>query len=184
MLITPSYFIGDNDIPNNTYAEVQSSVEWLIGNREPEYLKYILGPELYELFKVGIAAGSPAQIWLDIRDGKTYTSIDGRDKSWQGLVNATTFNSPIADYCYYWWLRANVSATTGVGEVENTVMNASMTNSRRKQAEAWNRMVEKNYYLFDFLRSNQEVYPEYDYLQYGMSCEGRNLHKKINAYNF
>lgn len=186
MLISKAYFIGENDIPNTDYEEVDSSVNRLISTYEKKYLELVLGLTLANQFKAGLLESTVNPKWIDLRDGAPeYTSlVDDRTRIWNGFVNATTLESPIADYCYYWYLRSNVSNTAGVGEVETAVMNADRVSSKRKQSEAWNRMVRQNLFLFDYLRSNQDLYPDFDYFNLGLTSWSCSLYKRINPYNF
>lgn len=185
MLIDKAYFIGDNDIPNTDYEEVDSAVSRLISTRETEYLQLMLGITTAEEFRLGLLEDPIPAEWLALKDGApAYISLmNGRATKWNGLVG-TSLLSPIADYCYYWYLRSQVSQSAGVGEVETDNLNSTRVSSKRKQAETWNRMVEQNWILYDYLRCNQEAYPEYDYFVSGLSSKSRSLLIKINPYNF
>lgn len=180
-LIDISYFIGERNIPNTSYPDVSSLIDNLVVVHEREYLISLLGYELFKLFEAGLLDNPVAQKWLDIRDGVVYTGMDGRVKQWRGFVNASTFESPVADYVYYWYVRNNQSQTAAMGEVKSGSENAFPVSSAYKQSKAWNDMAEKSYSLYEFLQLNYATYPEFQ-LQSGRS-ELRNILTKINAYN-
>lgn len=179
-LIDKSYFIGEKNIPNTDYVEVVDSVNTLIGVYERRYLDLLMGYDLSKLFVAGIAEGSPAQKWLDIKNGVEFTGLDGRLKKWNGFVDTATFESPIAYYCYNKYLKNNATQTAEMGEVNTLTQNSTKASSRHKQCNAWNKMVEMNKFLHEFLVSKYDVYPEYQLKQY--TSESRSLFIRQNPY--
>lgn len=163
-LINSSYFIGEKNIPNITYADVSGVLNNLILAHENEYLKIALGYELFLLFMPGIIVATPNQRYLDILNGQDFTGENGKRKRWAGLISpATPFNaqSPIADYVYYYWLKFNHTQTSGLGEVRSEVQNAARVSPKHKAVMAWNGMVEKSWLLYEFLKVNPVTYPEF-----------------------
>lgn len=179
-LIDKTYFIGEKNIPNTDYTEVVDTVNTLIGIYEPKYLQLLMGYELSKLFVAGITAGSPAQKWLDIKNGVEFIGLDGRLKKWYGFVDTATFESPIAYYCYSKYLKNNATQTAEMGEVNTLNQNSTKASSRHKQCSAWNKMVDMNCILHEFLTANYAIYPEYQLKQY--CSESRSLFKKQNPY--
>lgn len=179
-LINSSYFIGERNIPNVDYPDVGSAVGNLLNKYEPEYLKALLGYELFLLFEAGLAEATPAAKWTEIRNGIQFTMLDGRLTKWKGLVDTETFQSPIADYVYYWWLRNNVSQTAEMGEVRGKAENAVNVSPKFKMCKAWNDMVDKSLVLYEFLLVNNTVYPELQ--KHSGSRELRLLLTRINPY--
>lgn len=268
--VNNSYFIGEKNVPNTSYADVSSVLSNLIVVHEPEYLKTILGYELFLLFMAGIQVASPDQRYLDILLGQDFTGENGNRKRWAGLISASSaaisaiinptglndfsfvvgvstgapvngnvsyintslagksfkvtqrgfgpleslksdnsnvatadisirstggFNwlrgitfstsdkyfitglyspidistlptnfdaqSPIADYVYWYWLKFNHTQTSGLGEVRSDATNAIRVSPKYKAVLSWNNMVEKSWLLYEFLRVNPTVYPEY-----------------------
>ena len=181
-LINSSYFIGEKSIPNTSYPEVAGIVSNLIAIHEKDFLIKLLGYELFKLFIAGIAVGSPDQRYLDIKNGVEFTGLDGRLKKWEGLVDATTFKSPIADYVYYHYLRQVANNASGVGQVQATVENSMIVSSAKQQARSYNNMVTKCMLFVEFMQLNGSVYPEYQF-QLG-NIDLWNLLTRVNAYNF
>lgn len=177
-----NHFAGNIYLPNTTN---QLSVEGakataFILKYEPEYLQYILGYELYDLFEDGLLANTT--IYKNIRDGVTYTDVwTGRTEKWYGF--ATVGTNPIANYIYYQLLKNNAQQTTGIGQVNTVAENATRVSPEIPMCSAWNEMVDFNIKLYGFLYANQDIYPSWignDY--YARSQEFVNLFRKINTF--
>lgn len=182
MIINADYFIGDNNVPNTDYDDVSSSLEYLINVHEKYYLNAVLGEPLARLLIAAMEAEPVAAPYEKILNGTLYTSINGQEYQWEGLRNTSTFLSPIADYVYYWWLRNGVTQSSGIGEVVNGSMMASPASSKGKQAEAWNRMVDKSLYLFDYLRANRALFPTFSYFTYGYKQHQKQMLTRTNKH--
>jgi hypothetical protein len=177
-LISSSYFIGLNDIPNSEHDDVKSMIDHLIAVYENEYLETMLGYELLKKFNAGVLASNP--IYLDLKNGKEFTGLDGRLKKWHGFVDTVTFLSPVADYIYWYYLKRSVTQTAGLGEVTANAQNAANASPKFKMCDAHNRMVEKNKILHEFLTANYTDYPEYHLNSFDI--EHYSLLTKINPY--
>ncbi len=93
-IITSANFIGDIMLPNVAGSGAQASqLTTFITKYEAEYLKRILGYDLYVLYVAGITALDAD--YEAIRDGATYTGDDGLTYEWEGLAGVGT--SPIAN---------------------------------------------------------------------------------------
>lgn len=180
-IITKSYFdTAERNIPNTNYAEVSSRIDSLIAVREKEYLLAVFGYEMYVLLIADLV--TPATRFANIINGVEFTALDGRLKKWEGLINVSTLQSPIADYVYYWYLRDSVNNMTGPGMVQAMMENATPVSSVKQQARVYNNMVDKTILLIEFLRANYTVYPEWQ-LHSGTYQVSRFM-QKINAFNF
>lgn len=178
-LIDASYFVGELNIPNTSKPGVSERLTHFIAKREEELLRSLLGVELHEAYKAGIAVAEPDQKWKDLRDGKVYDGY-GIMYKWMGLRVAATKESLIANYVYYWWMRDKTTITTEVGEVDvEADKSTAKSNSKAKQCRAWNEMVKWNRELVKFLDVNRATYPEWD----RASClqDRYNLLKSINV---
>lgn len=161
-IINISFFEVDCFIPQLGHLAVQSKVNTYINRYEPRFLTDLLGKTFYDAFTVGLAAPAPEQRWLDLKNGKTYTDTDGNTFVWEGLANATTKISAVANYVYYWYTRSDSAFSTGSGEVVPEVENGTRASFVHKQVQAWNEMVRLNYACLHFLQVNKDVYPEWE----------------------
>lgn len=248
-LITPSYFRGEIKIAQLTQPTVLQAVQEAIDRYESEYLKKILGYQLYLDFIAGLLGSPIQQKWLDLLNGVDFTSsLTYRLTQWQGFVNVSSFTpyvptkpesvftvttqantntftlpelagadfwierrffgymidgvdytlsnnkqtvtlavpgdvlapgevfiihygkragiggvvqnptSPIAYYVYFMYARENATQTMGVNENAPETENGSSVYPIVKMSNAWNKMVEQNKILLDFLNVNSEVY--------------------------
>lgn len=69
--------------------------------------------------------------------------------------------SPIADYCFYWWLKQKHTLTSGIGQVKQKGQNSVVVTEKYKACAAWNSMVDKSVRLYNFLYANTSTYPEF-----------------------
>lgn len=176
MTIDTSYFYEDITIAQVETPAVADTVSRFIAIYEPKLLTSLMGYELYKAYKAGIAAEVPNAKWIAIRDGSEYTNRYGRLDKWEGLkrtvvapVEATEeplveavagqYQSLVANYVYYWYMRSNATTTAGSGEVNNNV--SAPVSPGLKMLRAWNQMVKWNWELIEFLQSNADVYPEF-----------------------
>ena len=70
-------------------------------------------------------------------------------------------SSPIADYCYYYWLAQKHTQTAGIGQVKAKGQNLVVVTEKYKACAAWNNMVDKSVHLFYFLHNSGTIYPEF-----------------------
>jgi len=162
-LIDISFFFGNLHIAQKSDAAVSSSLNWFIDEYEPRLLTDLLGYELYEAYKTGIAAGSPDAKWTDLRDGKAYTNRAGITVKYQGLKWSIggSKKSPIANYVYWYWMENQVSDSTGTGEKVTDAQASAGVSPATKMIRAWNQMADWNRELLEFLLSNETDYPEF-----------------------
>lgn len=159
-IIDYTYFIGDINLPQAGSTDGQAYVNRFITIYETEFLQLVLGYDLWKAFTDGLAAGSPDQKWIDIRDGKEFADLSGKNKKWIGFKN-TDLKSAIANYVYYKIMEDQQTQTTAIGEAKNNAENATMVTASFKMVNAWNRMVSMCLVLKDFLDANSDTYTEW-----------------------
>lgn len=163
--VDKTYFFGELVLSGVQSTAGEAALNLIIDSRERELLLKLFGYELYKNYIAGIAAGSPAQKWLDLRDGKEYTNGSGVLDKWPGLrfTIGTSKQSLIANYVYWHYVRDNHTFTTGSGEKKSPLAINAFPDA--KIVRAWNQMVDWNYQLHDFLTVNIADYPEYENVQ-------------------
>lgn len=72
-------------------------VDVYIPDMETEYLKKALGYPLYKAFVDGLAETTPAQKWLDLKNGKEYTKYD-KTYNW-GALQTMKSKAPSPTMC-------------------------------------------------------------------------------------
>ncbi len=178
MLVTPELFKVDTEIGQSDSTFVIEELEQAIAQYEPEYLRAMFG---YQAAAALMVTPTVAP-WINIIDGAEFTNIYSQMSKWNGLK--APGNSPIVYYVYYWYLRNNVSNSTGGGESIIKKLNSRQVTNRRKQTWAWNRMVDLNWDLLSFMKVNPTLYPTVlAYSRDRRSYEFHNLFTKINSLN-
>lgn len=188
MIIDTSYFVGKINLPQTGNTEGAETVNQFIGNYEPDYLKRVLGYSLWKAFTDGIAgSGVVDQRWTDLLEGKEFT-IGAYTLAWPGFEAKP---SPISQYVYYQYVRDLASSMSQVGNTSPQTANADRVNSLNKMVDAWNEMVELNYFLAGFLQANKTIYPEWAGVdpgvigwawEYGRTVYRDGVFKKINEF--
>lgn len=171
MIIDDTYFIREISIPtdNDNYLnKLNSQIEWV----EKRYLEKALGYELYSLFNAELPTPT-TQRYIDILDGVEYTSdTTGRLEKWNGLKN-TNKDSFLAYFTYYYYLENAKTSASGQGTTSNQFQNSEKISPNFKQVLAYNLAVEGYNKLYDFMLTNEAVYPEWNWTQI----------KRINSFN-
>lgn len=147
-----------NTVPG-TGAEADK-IDQFIKQYEPEFLIYILGYPLYNLLINNVGDGG---IYDNLKNGETFTDQLGLTRKWDGFVEG---KNPIACYIYYQYQKSNASNTYGVGESAADVENGKRISPKGKMVAAWNKMVECNNLLHEYLFAKRTFYPTYIGLQY------------------
>lgn len=167
--IDKSYFTGGElKIPQISNVDVVVSLQWFIDAKEPKFLSLLLGANLYAAYLAGINVVAPA-----VPDAK-WVTLQNKLKT----VNGSAKQSPIANYIYYWWQRANETASTGTGEKVLASDNAKDASARVKAGRAWNEMAHWNRDIRTFLKDNA-TYPEYTEPNRTWVTYGDDLKRKI-----
>lgn len=154
-IIDSTIFNGDINIPNRVNVDIKALIELTIDEREPQLLTELLGYGFYKDLMTGLAVGSPLQKWIDLRDGKDYT-VDTITYHYAGIKNM------IANYVWFWFMRAATTNTTGIGQIlpigENGISTAPLT----KMVESWNKVKDYSVNMVHFLNNNVSDYPEWE----------------------
>jgi hypothetical protein len=182
MFIDSSYFVGELNIAQLGQRTVQIKLDLFISKREPEYLKTVLGFELYKAFNEGLEVDPIATKWTDLRDGADYTDASGLLQHWDGFVN-DELSSPIANYVYYWFTRDNASKTTATAEKEDKTEGTVNVGPAMKQARAWNEMVCMNYKLHQFLKYKKTEAGDTVYTEFKGCNTSHDIFHEINIFN-
>jgi len=163
-LIDKTYFVGDISLPN---VDNNNTLTNAIDQYEEDVLKKLLGYDLYKEFIAEIQGGSPAQKWIDFRDGKEFTfEFDGNTIStkWEGLINANK-RSLISYYVYAQYRDNRQSTTTGINDVRGIPENAEKVHDSSKIVSAFNRGIvlygEVPRYWFDKFSTTYEFYNDF-----------------------
>lgn len=184
-LIDETYFVGETNIIDTSNQSVAERLTLFISKYEEELLRALLGDTLYDEYITGTSAPfteeTIEQKWKDLRDGKTFTDQAGNDYRWMGFRKASSKQSIIANYVYYWFMRDKATLTTAVGEVEAKTDGSNKASGNTKMVRAWNEMVEWNRILIIFLDVNNETYPSFK--RYQVINNRFNLLSKINTFN-
>ena len=125
------------NVDANKRAEITNYFDVL----EVEYLNFILGEDLYAEYIAGLAEDPIDEKWTNLSSQ---------------LVNSTLKISPIANYCFFYYLE--IPKLTDIGVVLPKVENGTFVASYPLQIRAWNRMVEMNERIVDWLLENGETY--------------------------
>lgn len=184
-IIDTSYFIRDISIPN---VDSGTRVQDYIDLYEKEVLIDLLGYTLYQEFTTAIA-GSPAQKWVDLRDGAEFSfelNGDTINTKWEGLKN-TIKKSLIAYYVYYKLVYDGVIQLTGTGAVVSKNENSEVVDATPLMVNAWNNMVALYGYIPE-VKYYGESYGFYPYDAYKIFNKHSDTYPFYNelpsAYNF
>ena len=172
MLINRTYFVGEINIPNVDKAPVSELLDLYIQKYEIEYLVQVLGEALYKDFVTGARVKPMPVKWERLLYGHEYTK-DNVLHRWDGLIitgkrdsltleddsitkteydeSVDSPKSPIAHYVYYWFMRQQFTATSGIGEVTPQGENSTPSGPGFKMAHAWNQMINYTWSLYAFL---------------------------------
>ncbi len=167
-IINNSYFNSERIVPNLSYPEVSALLTDIIKVRETEYLTKALGYELFSLFVAGIAVPTPDTRYLNILNGVTFTNKFGQLQRFKGLKDEVNYNSPIADYVYYYWLKYKHTQVSESGVVQSDNQNSKIVSGKHKACDAWNKMVDNTSVLCDYLALNSTLYPEFKWFRYDL----------------
>lgn len=143
MFIDLSYFKGFLQIPNLDKDPDAFEANY-IDFYEREILLRLLGYDLYNQFIEGLEDATPAQKWLDLRDGKTFEVTINQatyNVRWNGLINDEKI-SLLSYYVYFNYIRENYQQATGLGYIESTQENAENVDPNSKLVRVWNKCSE------------------------------------------
>lgn len=186
--IDSTYFFGELSLAFPDTPAANANLLQIIDSREAELLQRLFGYELYKAWLAALASEvdstpGPAvlleQRFIDLRDGKEYTSQSEVLVKWPGLrfTVGTSKKSLIANYVYWHMQKDGYTFTTGSSEKKTDLaINADPTD---KMVRAWNEMVNWIFQLNAFLVDQLETYPEYENV-----CLDRELYNLQNRLGF
>lgn len=167
-IITPNDFKGgEQAIAQLSNLGVQENVQSFIDEYETEFLKKLLGVDLYNDFIAGLALEPIPEKWVQLRD-------------------ETDLKMMIKCYVYYHYMESETTTTSGTGVIKAKNENSIPANNWDKLVKAWNRMANATR-LFDL---STDTYPEftrvywrrYDWWHCG--CEVDEIYYFKNTLNF
>jgi len=140
-----TYYKGSIKLPTAiTEGDLNDDFDLLIEQTEEKILVDLLGYDLYKSFILGLAETTPLQKWLDLRDGKEYTVVDGEGRTvivkWGGLINAEK-KSLLAFFVYCEYLENDFLHTSTSGANKQNGQNserATISDLNTKSRKAWN----------------------------------------------
>lgn len=140
-----------------------------VEHKEREALVNLLGLGFYNTFKAALDAEDPEaeppvvadQLWLDIRDGGSYT-LDDVEYTYGGLKNL------LIPYIYSEWIREESVTYTGLGVTVPNAENGNIVSPERHIIKGWNEYVRKLGY---FHYNNPYYYDRYSYRYPVLSTE-------------
>lgn len=154
MLLIDTYFINEISIPTNQIESLGSAISYY----ETDFLRKVLGIELFNEFKTAIESGTPAQKWLDLKDGADYVGLNGKKYHWDGLVNETLKRSIIADYVYCNFVFNNI-VTLGTNLEVSESENSKKVTSNNYIYDKYNNVVKK-VGLIPFSNDDYDIYTD------------------------
>jgi hypothetical protein len=134
-IITIADFKGEQNVAQSNNPGVRENLQGFIDKYEPKFLAMLLGSALAKEFVTGLVL-VPV---VPATDPVTYVPIDPK---WLYLRDDTTLKAMLVDYVYYWYIRDQVTFTSGTGEVKAKNENSSAASSVGKQVMAWNEMAD------------------------------------------
>lgn len=170
MIIDYTYFFGKLRLPQLGNTEGREEVMQLVEQYETEFLRKVLGYDLWLAFTEGIeGSGTVEQRWVDLLEGIVF-DFKGVNRVWIGFSPDSKI-TPIANYCYYRYLEDTASDVTLAGTATGAVDNNTRTSPMTKMVNAWNDMVDMLHPLNGYLHKNK-TYPEYKIIQTGRELFG------------
>lgn len=161
VITTHEHFVGEINLPNLDSGSPQLSyLESMISRHESQFLSEVLGYELAQLLiEDQDVVSPPTGVYYDLLHGKEFTDSLGRLNKWEGLLS-DVYN-PIAYYIYCLILHDSHSVFTGIGVTRGKSENVDMYSPHERYTYSWNKMVDINCVLHDFLTQNIDDYPSY-----------------------
>lgn len=164
MIIDSSYFINKLALPQVGNPEGLIAVNQFIQQYEPEFLQCALGYDLCKAFVDGIEDSLPEDRWAKLLLGETYI-LNGRNGEWTGFENDAKI-SPVANYVFYQFMDNKAVDFVLTGNVVSSTENNRTVNGMDRMVDTWNRMADLNFKLFNFLKANKSLYPEWKECSY------------------
>lgn len=151
-LIDYTYFKGELNIPNLSVTggvgtALQSELNEYIAEYQQQYLRRLLGDDLYEAFETGLASVTPAARWVTLRSQ---------------LIDSTNKRSPIAQYVYFCYQNSKHTVVTGSGDKTIGEGNLQPQYPSWKMTQVFNNCVRASEKIYDWIETNKASYPEWE----------------------
>ena len=154
-------FVGKISLPNTAPTHTEgANLAIYIDDFEAQYLSEILGYKMAKDFLTAIALNPASGVWFDLWKGAEFTDSLGRLNKWVGFRNSDS-ELAIANFIYCKYIEQMQTQSTGVGEKATNSTNAVSATPIQKVCNAWNRMVDLNCILHEFIMANETDYPDY-----------------------
>lgn len=160
-IIKPEIFVDDIFIPQLSQLPVEEAVQGFIDKYEPKVLRKLLGVKMYNDALTASAVDPVAAPWADFFDGADY---DSGSKHFDGLKLL------IADYVYWFYMFDYNVQTVQVGVAKPKSENATPASPVHKMVSAWNEFVYLTCSMHDYLRANEEDFPDYAHINRTSIC--------------
>lgn len=143
-------FIGRFYVSNQIdSATVAAQLNNLVSTYEPVFLRMLLGPAQYELFKAWYNTDP-----LPVNTTWSFLIAGGNYEKGGSTCYAPPVKELILAYLYDKWNRENLSQTAAMGEVETDSQNASPGTATYKVVDRWNEMAAGCSETHDYLVKN------------------------------
>lgn len=142
-IISIDYFIGEIELPNK--SDNSTSINQAIVQYEKEILIDLLGYELYALLVAdGYESPNTERFQKIVNGGEFDLEYCGKTikSKWNGLKDETTYQSLLAYYTYYEYVRRSNDHLSGVGNMMLQSETGKRENPSNKLVNSWNRMLD------------------------------------------
>lgn len=153
MLIDNTYFQGSGlfNVPNidrgNPVEEGNyNQLTAFIKVYEPEICRRVIGKALYDALITGLAAASPEQRWIDLRDK---------------LIDSVNLKSPVANYVWFRMWQQGQRQSTVAGDVTLNSPGMTVDGNIQLSCLVWNEMVQMFSDFTDWFILNESDYVEW-----------------------
>ena len=145
-IIDSTYFHDSLNIPNINSTtdlgdELRAELVRYINVFEPQFLKLLFGNDFYDLFIHGVYDDEARMLTLQSK-----------------LIDEDLLLSPIANYVFFYYAKVKKEMVFGVrDDAGNYTLNGV-----NHLTEVWNDLSEKSLLIYEFLKDNRSIYPEFN----------------------
>ena len=161
-LITYADFINEINIPISD-STTTTAITNAITQYQPEVLQDLLGYSLYKAFMAGLSVNTPAQKWINLRDGAEFSVTIGDETR---LLKFDGVKPIIAYYVYLRYRNDNETFFSGQKQVKSETENSITADYDAAIVPVFNSFVRK-YGIVDryiFPLANNSYYEHTNYL--------------------
>jgi hypothetical protein len=190
-LVTKTDMVGTLKL--SLHDNVLTDFNSIVTEYQESYLKKLLGDYLYYTFINAIDSGTPAQKWLDLRDGANFNVTNLSETlilKWLGLKNMLKY------FMFYFYSENSQSVNTVVGEAKKKNLNSNFSSPDMKMITAFNKGRDLYGINFSSLRNSltyDPIYADCSYSEWLLNQDTNNRATKEqyqaskiipSAYNF